>query len=473
MGWAALAALVGLSAAEAADAPPAGPTPEARATAEGLIAVALKSNLAYDIVESLTTEVGPRPGGSPAEARARDWAVAKLTALGFKNVRVDPFEVDYWVRGAEKAEVTAPYPQSLVVSALGRSVATPEEGLEAEVARLGSFEALIALPPGGLAGKIAFIDEPMVRTMDGSGYGAAVRKRARGPSEAAKRGAVALVIRSAGTDNSRFPHTGALTYADSAPKVPAGALAAPDADLLARMIARGKPVRLRLTLTPSTRDKAPSGNVLGEIVGRGAPKEIVLLACHLDSWDVGTGALDDGAGCGIVIAAAKLIGSLPKPPRRTIRVFLAGNEERGLEGGKDYPLRYKDQLADHVIAAESDFGAGRIWRLDGRVGEDRLPVLRALGEVLAPLGVLAGRNDARGGADIGDLRKAGVPVVSLVQDGAEYFDYHHTDNDTLDKIDPEALKQNVAVYAAFAYLAAEQDGGFHGANWAAPVPASE
>ncbi len=430
------------------------------ATAQQLMDAAQEDNEAYALVRSLTTEVGPRLAGTEAEARARGWATETLEELGFENVRVEPFEVPLWVRGDEQAEIVKPFPQPLEITTLGGSTGTGPAGIEAEVVAFESLDALNQASPDGLRGKIVFINEYMERTRDGAGYGRAVVKRLATAVTAERHGAVAALIRSVGTSSHRFPHTGSmlLRTAESGGGVPAAALAAPDADQLQRALDYGEPVVVKLLLTPRSLPPVPSGNVIGEIVGRESPDEIVLVGAHLDSWDLGTGAVDDGAGVGIVVAAAKvLMDELPAAPRRTVRVVLFGSEEVGYYGAKAYSRQYEDALASHIVAAESDFGSGDIWRFDTRVGEDKLPRARAIGEVLAPLGIEPGNNKARGGPDLRYLREAGVPIVNLLQDGRDYFDLHHTPNDTFDKIAPDALDQNVAAYAAFLYLAAESD----------------
>ena len=426
-------------------------------TVERLRAAALESNLAWEIVEDLVTSVGPRLAGSEAEARARDWAVAMLRENRFTNIRIEPFTIPYWDATREEAEVISPTSQRLVVAALGGSASTPAGGLEAEVVRFSSMAALEAASRPAVEGRIVFIDEPMTRTMDGSGYGAAVRKRGRCAPEAQTRGAVACLIRSVGTDPHRFAHQGGSSRQPDGASLPAAALSPPDADLLARLIERGA-TRVRLNIQADFRENAPSGNVIAEIRGRERPDEIVLLAAHLDSWDSGQGAVDDGAGVAIVTATARLIRALPRRPRRTIRMLLAGAEENGVHGGAAYAAAHADE--NHIVAAESDFGAGRIYRFRTRFAEDALPYGRAIQRALAPLGIIPGDNMASGGADIGALRAAGAPVADLSQDGSDYFDLHHTPNDTLDKIDPEALRQNVAAYAVFAYLVADSDWEF-------------
>ena len=303
----------------------------------------------------------------------------------------------------------------------------------------------------------------MVRSRDGSGYGAAVLKRRQTAYTAQRLGAVAALIRSVGTSSHRFAHAGQMQRVGSAVEagVPAAALTAADADQLVRSLAYAKPVVVKLVITPRLLPPAVSGNVVGEIVGRERPQEIVLVGAHLDSWDLGTGAVDDGAGVGIVLGAAKvLIDTLPQSPRRTVRVVLFGSEEVGVVGARAYAQQHEATLANHVLAAESDFGSGDIWRFDSRVVEEKLPLMAAIAAVLEPLDIAPGNNTARGGPDLRFLREAGVPIASLLQDGQDYFDFHHTADDTLDKITPSALNQNVAAYAALIYLAAETTADF-------------
>jgi hypothetical protein len=435
--------------------------PQVQRTAERLREAGLRDDRAWEIVEDLVTEVGPRLAGSEAEARAREWAVRMLREQGFTNVHIEPFTIPYWDATREEAHVVAPTRQRLVVAALGGSPSTPAGGLEAEVVRFPDMTALEAAPNAAVAGRIVFIDERMTRTQDGAGYGSAVAKRGRCAPVAQGKGALACLIRSVGTDPHRFAHQGGSSRQQNGASLPAAALSPADADLLARLVARG-PTRVRLDIEADIRENAPSGNVIAEIRGRERPDEIVLLAAHLDSWDMGQGAVDDGAGVAVITAAARLIRDLPRRPRRTIRILLAGAEENGVHGGEAYARAHANE--NHVVAAESDFGAGRIYRFRTRFSEEALAYGRAIQGVLAPLGIMLGDNAASGGADVGDLRTAGVPVVDLSQDGLDYFDYHHTPNDTLDKIDPEALRQNVAAWAVFVYLAAENDWVFRGAQ---------
>ncbi len=366
--------------------PPASPPAPAeslpaalRATAEALRDGAMRGTRAYEYVRSLTVEVGPRLAGSPGDRAGVAWGVRTLKDLGFKNVRAEKVTVPHWERGAESGEIVSPsslmgqLAQPVAVAALGGSVGTPEGGIEAEVIEVPSVEALDRLDPAKARGKIVFINRRMLRTQDGSGYGAAVGGRGRGPSAAAKLGAAALLIRSVGTDNNRTPHTGSLRYQEGVPRIPSAALSNPDADLLAAHLATGKPVTFRLKLGGRYLPDAESANVIGEIPGREKPEEIVLLACHLDSWDLGTGAVDDAAGCGIVMEAARRIGELKTRPRRTIRVVLYANEEFGLSGARAYAEAHAAELPQHVLAGESDFGSGRIWRLSSGWRPKRCP----------------------------------------------------------------------------------------------------
>lgn len=432
------------------------------AAAEGLRERALRGSEAWNVVESLTTEVGPRLAGTPADALAVEWAEAKLKAMGFDRVYREPVTFPVWLRHHERAEVLAPYPQPLVVTALGGSVGTGGKPLEAEVVAFATLDALKAAPEGSLEGKIALITNRMVRFKDGRGYGPAVGARSNGAVEAARKGAAAILIRSIGTSSDRFAHTGTMRYVADVPRIPAAALSNPDADLLEHMTARGKPVRLRLDIGAETVAEYTSHNVIGEIRGRELPDEVVTIGGHLDSWDLGTGAIDDGAGIGITFTAGALIGQLDQAPRRTVRVIAYANEEQGLYGGKAYAeaRAAAGEVGDHQLGAESDFGAGRVYALRAGVDPAAWPVIEKIGEVLAPLGVATERTGGSPGPDVGPIVAKGAPWAQLAQDGIDYFDYHHTANDTLDKIDPRALDQQVAAYAVLAYLAAETDVDF-------------
>ena len=408
------------------------------------IAAPAQKDVAYDIVEGLTTEVGQRLAGTEAEARARDWAVIKLKALGFSNVRVETYDMPVWVRGTETAEIMSPYPQKLIVTALGNSGSTGPAGLNLPVIGFESLDALKAADPASVKGKIVFVSHAMKAAQDGSSYGPSGQTRRAGPSIASKMGAAAIVIRSIGTDMSRAPHTGDQMWADGARPIPAGALSVSDAENLQRMLARGKPVTMKLVLTPQNIGAQQSGNVIAEVPGTDPAAGLVLIGGHLDSWDLGTGAIDDAAGVAITAAAAKAILDSGKKPRRTIRVVWWGAEEVGGNGGDDYVKRH--QAEPHALAAESDFGADRIWRLDVKLPVNAKALGDRLAAALAPLGIIKSKIIAQGGADVETLIAAGVNGVDLQQDGTRYFDLHHTPEDTLDKIDPIQLQQNVAAW---------------------------
>ena len=398
---------------------------------------------AWDIVEGLTTEVGQRLAATDAEARARDWAVKRLTAMGFANVHVEPFDMPVWTRGAESAEIVSPFPQKLVVAALGYSGSTGPAGVTGEIAYFDSVDALRAAPDAAVRGKILFIDHHMMPAQDGSGYGQFGAPRRQGPTVASKKGALAIVIRSIGTDHHRNPHTGVQYFTDGATPIPAGALTVPDAEQLIRILQRGKPVVMHLTLVSEKREGGHSGNVVAEVPGRDPKAPILLVGGHLDSWDQGTGAIDDGAGVAITTAAAKHIMDAGQP-LRTIRVVWFGAEEPGGFGGTALA---KAHAADHyAIAGESDFGADRIWRFGSSYMKSDPATYGQLTALLAPLGIVKNDKAEADGTDVGPTIEAGAPWVSLSQDGTRYFDYHHTPDDTLDKIDVAQMRQNVAAW---------------------------
>lgn len=422
--------------------------------------------LAWEITEGLTTEIGPRLAGTEAEARARAWGVERLTRLGFSNVRVESFDMDVWVRGEERAEILSPFPQPLVVTALGNSGATPAGGISGAVIGFDTVEALEAAPDSAVRGKIVFVSHAMRPTQDGSGYGYFGRARRDGPTIASRKGAIGIVIRSIGTDYHRNPHTGVQTFRDGVRPIPAGALSIPDAEQLQRILARAgdRPVTLRLTLTPRNIGRRQSGNVFAEVPGRDPSAGVVLVACHLDSWDLGTGAIDDASGCGIVTAAAHRIMQAGRP-LRTIRIVWFGAEEVGLFGGLDYLRRHRGE--NHAVIAESDFGADRVWQFNSKLNAAARPVVDEIARLLFPLGITRGSVTEASGSDIGPLSASGVPTIELSQDGTRYFDLHHTPDDTLDKVDPAALRQNVAAWTAMLAVAADAPGAF------GPVPARQ
>jgi len=437
-------------------------SPEVFEQAAQLRDAALEDDTAWNWVEGLTTEVGPRLAGTRAEKAARDWTVRNLKALGFpaKAIRVEPFPLETWVRGDETARIVSPFPQPLVITALGRSASTGPEGLEAEVVVFETVDELERQPEGALEGRIAYIGHAMTKTQDGSSYGYFGKTRFQGPSIAASKGAIGCLIRSVGTHSHRLPHTGGTGWEDIAP-IPAAALSPPDADQFERIAARGETIRVKMTVTPEVLGTRQSGNVIADLVGSERPEEIVIVGGHLDSWDLGTGAVDDGAGVAIATAAVDLIRRSGMKPQRTIRVVHWGAEEVGLFGARAYAERHARTLDQHIIGSESDFGADIVYQVTGHVSEEGEQFIDEMLGLLAPLGVGRGivgpRYTGSSGPDLSPLNAKGLPRFRLKQDGRDYFDYHHTPDDTLDKIDPEKLRQNVAVYAVFLWLAANTD----------------
>jgi len=434
-------------------------TIEQKANAEQLIQRALKSEMGYDIVTSLTTEIGPRLGGSEAEARARDWGVALGKRLGFDKASIETFTMPFWDRGHLHISLTSPYEQALYGTALG-GAAPSEKTINADVVYFRDVHALINVKDGELSGKIAFVDgDAMVKSQTGAGYGHANQRRRIGWQHAQRGGASALVVRSVGSDSHRFPHTGMMSKdGEQWATIPVVAISNPDADHLRRLHNLGKPLSLALHSESKWKGEVSSGNVVLDLIGSEKPEEIVLIGGHLDSWDLGTGAVDDGAGIAITTAAAALIAALPERPKRTIRVVMFGAEEVGLLGAFAYAKQHEANLHNHVVATESDFGAQTIWRLDSNVNPQATLLVDEIGKILSPLGIIRGGSDVNGGGpDIIPMAAKGVPTIRLNQNGRDYFDLHHTPDDTLDKINPEELAQNIAAYAASIYLLADSD----------------
>ena len=430
---------------------------------------ALGDATAYALIESLTTEIGPRLPGSEADARAVAWAKARFEALGYDKVWTEPVTFPKWERRSEHAAVVGAQAQPLVITALGGS---PAGDVTAALVRFDSIAALEAADPAALRGKLVFVDVPMARSRDGSGYGAAGPVRSRGPSIAARKGAAGYLMRSIGTSPHRVANTGITRFDADVTPIPSAAMSLPDADQLTRLLQRG-PVQVHLALDVGWNGEYTSQNVIAEITGREAPDEIVLIAGHLDSWDLGTGAVDDASGVGITMAAGHLIAQLPQRPRRTVRVVAFANEEQGLIGARAYAEAHggADVIARHVIGAESDFGAGRIYGFNTSAPAGERATSDAIAEVLRPLGIDYLQDTGSPGPDISPLAAKGGAWGWLGQDGTDYFDLHHNADDTLDKVDPDAVAQNTAAYAVFAWLAAESEGGFGSAPKTEDAPA--
>ncbi len=424
------------------------------AVAADLIGGALTSAEAFEELTELCDTIGHRLTGSPALEQAVDWGLAQMEADGL-STRGQEVPVQRWRRNTESLELLTPMPRSLALLGLGWTVATPPEGIEAEVIVAHSFEHLAELGEA-VAGRIVLFEVPF------TGYGPTVAYRLGGASAAAKLGAVAVLVRSVAPAGLYTPHTGTLVYEDDAPKIPAAAITAEDAAWISRLRARGEPVRVRLTLGAEDAGAGTSRNAIGEIRGREKPDEVVVLSCHLDSWDVGQGAQDDGAGCAAAMEAGRLIAALPVAPRRTVRVVLYTNEENGLAGGRHYAEQATER---HIGAIESDTGMGAPagFRLDIRAEDEAAQQARlaAVTEALAPISALLVALDAGGlrpayaGADIAPLIKGGAIGLGVDHDTTSYWPIHHTSADTLDKVDPDNLRRTAAVMAVMGYALAE------------------
>lgn len=412
----------------------------------------------FEVLQSLCDEVGPRFPCTPGDAAAQAWAEATMRAAGMRNVRREVAEATLWERGVEACELRLPRPQPVVLSALGGSVGTGAPGIEAPVVMFQSLDDLDNAPRELVEGRIVYLHHVMPRLRDGTGYNAGSVVRMRGPSRAARKGAVACLVRSIGTDSMRAPHTGALFYESGAPEIPAAALSTPDGDLLARAILSGKEVVSKLTLGCKPLPVGESANIIGEVVGRERPGEIVLLGAHLDSWDLGTGALDDGAGCAIALEVGRMIAALPSPPRRTVRIVLFANEELGTGGGLAYARAHSAEASSHIAAMEADQGDGAPWAL--RVPNQQGELPKRLIAALSPLGIELDPGSARGGVDIGPLRQLGVPFVDLRQDATRYFDFHHTANDLIENVSREDIDRCTLAFATAVYTIAEAEERF-------------
>jgi hypothetical protein len=430
-----------------------------REVAGRLIGAALTDEEGWEKLAYLTTQIGNRLSGSPALERAVTWAAERMRAEGLQKVRRQPVKVPHWVRGREQARLLSPREKSLSILGLGGSVATPPEGITAPIVAARSFEELEQLGPQRVAGKIVLFNPPW------EGYSKTVQYRSSGASRAARLGAVAMLLRSVTPRSLYTPHTGGLRYEEGVPKIPAAALTVEDAQWIQRLIEAGENVTVRLTMEARFLPDADSANVIGEIAGSDRPEEVVVLGGHIDSWDVGQGAHDDGGGAVAAWQAVTLVRKLGLRARRTLRVVLWTNEENGLGGGLAYRESLGDAVGQHVAAIEMDGGAERPVGFGfglGRVApssfdptyERALAKIEDIGRLLE--GIEAGRiSRGGGGADIGPLMRDGVPGLGLQTVGEHYFDWHHTEADTLDKIDPQDFRRAVAALAVMAFVLAD------------------
>ena len=439
-------------------------TPQQVATMERLRDAAMKDQYALDELHHLTDNIGPRLSGSPQAPQSVDYVAHEMRALG-ADVTLERATVPHWVRGEERAELiswagqTPGTTQKIVLTALGGSVATPPEGISAKVVVVDNWEQLHALPPDTVKGKILLFnhkfDKELAAQGDGlNAYVGGVVYRGAGPIAAAAAGAVAVLVRSVGGADFRLPHTGMTQYAPGAPKIPAAAVTAEDADLLKDLTNQGS-VKLHLTLTPETLPDAPSFNVIADWKGTEHPEQVVVVSGHLDSWDLGTGAIDDGAGVVVSMQAVHLLKELGIHPRRTVRFVAWMSEEEGSEGAAAYLVDHNDRISNHIGAIESDLGAdhpaGIYYAGKSELGQ----WLRPVAQVLDAIGAETLVSTPETGEDIAGLTAKGVPSFAPVQDSRFYFNYHHTAADTFDKIDPKHLNENAAVMTVLAYALAD------------------
>jgi carboxypeptidase Q len=441
-------------------------SPQTLAELKRLQQAALTSDYAYRQVAHLSNNIGPRLTGSAQAAKAVEYVAGELKAIGCE-VQLEKVMVSHWVRGEETAALVqfpgqaANTTQKIVLCALGPSVATPPDGIEAEVIVVRNFDELKLLPRDKVAGKIVLFNYPFDKQMaaegrGGEAYGEAVVYRSKGPVAAAGQGAIACLIRSVGGADYRLPHTGETDYVNDTPKIPAGAVTAEDADLIADLVRQG-PVRMKLVLTPQTLPDVESANVIGDIKGSEHPEQVIVVSGHLDSWDLGTGAIDDGAGVAVSMEAANLIQKLHLKPKRTIRVIAWMNEENGLAGSKQYAKDHEKEWMNHFAAMETDGGADHPLGINIKGKSEVKKMFAPIAAILQESGAGMLNLVEHCGADIGPMEKAGVPAFSPIQDSRFYFNYHHTAADTLDKIVPKQLAENSAVVAVLAYALANME----------------
>jgi carboxypeptidase Q len=423
-------------------------------------AAALTDDYAYRQVEHLTENIGPRPSGSAQAKAAVDYVAAELRQLGL-DVQLEEVKVPHWVRGAETAELVE-YPgqvpgtaQKIVLTALGGSSSTPPDGLAAEVVVVDNFDQLRAMSRDKVSGKIVLFNEIYDKRKAEAGlafvaYGEAVRYRGMGAKAAADLGAVAALVRSVGNADYRLPHTGFSFPAG----IPAGAVTAEDADLIAHLAAEGR-VRMHLTLTPEKLPDATGYNVIADLKGSEHPEQVVVVSGHIDSWDLGTGAIDDAAGVAVAMESAELLQKLHLRPKRTLRVIAWIDEESGGAGSQTYSRDHTQEFPNHVAAIECDSGAAHPLGFETRISQSAAELLRPALSVLESVGATAMQPSSYPpGADIARMSDAGVPAFGILQDGRTYFNYHHTAADTLDKIVPSELRENAATMAVMGYALA-------------------
>jgi carboxypeptidase Q len=418
-----------------------------RPTADSIIATALRDSAAWNRLAELTDRFGHRLSGSAALEQAIDWIMDQMRRDGLDNVRGEPVMVPHWVRGAESAELVTPRRTPLAMLGLGNSIGTPRGGIEAEVLVVSSFDELTRRAADA-RGKIVLFDVPY------TGYGPTVRYRSTGAVAAARVGAVAMLIRSVAAYSIRSPHTGAMNYDSTVTRIPAAALSVEDAMMLHRMADRGERVTVRLTMAAQMLPDAPSRNVIGELVGRERPEEIVVMGGHIDSWDVGTGAMDDAGGVVVSWEALRLLQRLGLRPRRTLRVVGWTNEENGLRGGTAYRDTHRAELDNHVLAFESDGGVFRPSGFGFRGSDSARAMVREIAGLLRSIGADT-VSPGGGGADIGPITQLGVPGMSPNVDGSRYFWFHHSPGDTVDKLDPRDMARCVAAFAVMMYVVAD------------------
>jgi carboxypeptidase Q len=419
-----------------------------RDPAARLIGEATGDTFAWNRLSVLTDSIGNRLSGSPQLERAIEWAVAEMQRDGLENVHTEKVMVPHWVRGSESAEIVEPARHQMVMLGLGNSIGTRPEGLQADVLTVHSFNELEAAGPQA-KGKIVFFNVPY------TAYEETVTYRSDGPSRAARLGAAAVLVRAIGPPGLRTPHTGALQYTSDAPRIPAAAITTEDADRLQRIAARGGRLVVRLKMDAHFEPDAESANVVGELRGREKPDEVVVVGGHIDSWDVGAGASDDGGGCVVTWEALRLMKKLNLRPRRTVRVVLWTNEENGTRGGNAYRDQHRAELANHVMMLESDNGVFRPLGFGFSGGETARQKLKAIASLLRGVGadaILPGG----GGADINpSTREARIPGLALAVDESKYFLIHHTPADTVDKIDAVEMAKCAAAVAVMTYVVAD------------------